>query len=166
MASQPKAKNAHKVSEPHLADPAHTTSNISLLSTRRKVSLPCVLRKLSRTFQLGEEENADLEQVAAGIDRMIPFSHFQRNLVSRSINQLIVMMHREQQMQQRLTRGMLYSPISTNLFLMCYWSYRHGNVLVCWEHGVLSKIVAALGVTEPVVYPEERFDVIVSLDEV
>ena len=107
MASQPKAKNAHKVSKPHLADPANTTSNISLLSTRRKVLLPCVLRKLSRTFQLGEEENADLEQVAAGIDRMIPFSHFQRNLVSRSINQLIVMMHREQQMQQRLTRGML-----------------------------------------------------------
>ncbi|PMD24606.1 hypothetical protein NA56DRAFT_686658 [Hyaloscypha hepaticicola] len=35
-----------------------------------------------------------------------------------------------------------------------------GNVLVCWEHGVLSKIVAALGVTEPVVYPEERFDII------
>lgn len=49
---------------------------------------------------------------------------------------------------------------------MWYWSYRDGNVLVCWEHGVLSKIVAALGVTEPVVYPEERFDIIVSLDEV
>ena len=39
---------------------------------------------------------------------------------------------------------------------------RPGNVLVCWEHGVLSKIVAALGVTEPVVYPGERFDIIVS----
>ena len=49
---------------------------------------------------------------------------------------------------------------------MGYWSNRDGNVLVCWEHGVLSKVVAALGVTEPVVYPEERFDIIVSLVEV
>ncbi|KAN0092120.1 hypothetical protein V8E51_017967, partial [Hyaloscypha variabilis] len=38
-----------------------------------------------------------------------------------------------------------------------------GNVLICWEHGVLSKIVAALGVTEPVVYPGERFDIIWSV---
>jgi hypothetical protein len=78
--------------------------------------LPCVLRKIFRSFQPGDEENADLEQVAAGIDLMILFFHFQRNLVSRSINRLIVMMPRELQMQQRLTRGMLYSPISTNLF--------------------------------------------------
>jgi hypothetical protein len=53
------------------------------------------------------KENADLEQVAVGIDLMILFSHFQRNLVSRSINRLTVMMHRELQMQQRLIKGML-----------------------------------------------------------
>ncbi|KAF4626167.1 hypothetical protein G7Y89_g11994 [Cudoniella acicularis] len=35
-----------------------------------------------------------------------------------------------------------------------------GNVLVCWEHGVLSKIVEALGVQEKVVYPSDRFDII------
>jgi len=35
-----------------------------------------------------------------------------------------------------------------------------GNVLVCWEHGVLSKIVEKLGVKEEVVYPGERFDII------
>jgi hypothetical protein len=35
-----------------------------------------------------------------------------------------------------------------------------GNVLLCWEHGVLTKIVAALGVKEKAVYPGDRFDVI------
>lgn len=110
MASQPKAKNAHKVSKSHLADPAHTISNISLLSTRRKVLLPCYSRIFFRTFRLGEEEKADLEQAAAGIVLMILFSHLQRNLASRSISRLIVMMLRELQMQQRLIRGMLWFP--------------------------------------------------------
>jgi hypothetical protein len=66
-----------------------------------------VLRKLFRSFQPRDEENADLEQVAAGIDLMILFSHFQRNLVSRSINRLIVMMPRELRMRRRRMRGML-----------------------------------------------------------
>jgi len=39
-------------------------------------------------------------------------------------------------------------------------SQKQGNVLLCWEHGVLGKIVAALGVTETVVYPGDRYDVI------
>lgn len=107
MASQPKAKNAHKVSKSRLANSAHTISNISLLSTQRKVSLPYYSPRLSRTFQTREEENADLEQVAAGIGLMTPFSHLQRNLVSRSTNQLIVMMLRELQMQRRRMMGML-----------------------------------------------------------
>lgn len=33
-------------------------------------------------------------------------------------------------------------------------------MLVCWEHGVLAKIVEHLGVKERVVYPEDRFDII------
>lgn len=35
-----------------------------------------------------------------------------------------------------------------------------GNVLICWEHGVLSKIVEKLGVTDSVTYPSDRFDII------
>jgi hypothetical protein len=35
-----------------------------------------------------------------------------------------------------------------------------GNVLVCWEHGVLGKIVEKLGVKGRAVYPGDRFDVI------
>ncbi|KAH6661575.1 putative phosphoglycerate mutase family protein [Halenospora varia] len=35
-----------------------------------------------------------------------------------------------------------------------------GNVLVCWEHGELAKIVEKLGVKEKVVYPSDRFDII------
>ncbi|KAH8758729.1 hypothetical protein F5882DRAFT_337617 [Hyaloscypha sp. PMI_1271] len=35
-----------------------------------------------------------------------------------------------------------------------------GNILICWEHGVLSKIVKALGVKKKVEYPGERFDII------
>lgn len=34
------------------------------------------------------------------------------------------------------------------------------NVLLCWEHGVLGKIVKALGVEDEVVYPGDRYDVI------
>ncbi|CZR55841.1 related to phosphoglycerate mutase family protein [Phialocephala subalpina] len=35
-----------------------------------------------------------------------------------------------------------------------------GNVLVCWEHGELAKIVEKLGVKEKATYPGDRFDVI------
>jgi hypothetical protein len=35
-----------------------------------------------------------------------------------------------------------------------------GNVLVCWEHGELAKIVEKLGVKEKATYPSDRFDVI------
>jgi len=35
-----------------------------------------------------------------------------------------------------------------------------GNVLICWEHGVLGKIVEELGVSGGAVYPGDRFDVI------
>jgi hypothetical protein len=35
-----------------------------------------------------------------------------------------------------------------------------GNVLICWEHGVLSDIVEKLGVEDKAKYPGERFDVI------
>jgi len=44
-----------------------------------------------------------------------------------------------------------------------------GNVLLCWEHGELAKIGAAMGIkgyaestgwTGPVVYPDDRFDLI------
>ncbi len=32
--------------------------------------------------------------------------------------------------------------------------------MVCWEHGVLAKIVEKLGVKDKVVYPSSRFDII------
>ncbi|KAH8800261.1 hypothetical protein F5884DRAFT_547743 [Xylogone sp. PMI_703] len=35
-----------------------------------------------------------------------------------------------------------------------------GNVLVCWEHGVLAKIVEHLDVKEKAVYPDNRFDIV------
>ncbi|KUJ18955.1 uncharacterized protein LY89DRAFT_643510 [Mollisia scopiformis] len=45
-------------------------------------------------------------------------------------------------------------------------AYRgEGNVLVCWEHGVLGKIVEALGVPGGATYPGDRFDVIWSVSE-
>ena len=45
----------------------------------------------------------------------------------------------------------------------------HGNILICWEHGQLEKIAAAIGIkgyseasgwTGPVSYPGSRFDLI------
>lgn len=36
-------------------------------------------------------------------------------------------------------------------------------MLICWEHGVLSKIVEKLGVKDSVKYPSDRFDIIWSV---
>jgi hypothetical protein len=36
-------------------------------------------------------------------------------------------------------------------------------VLICWEHGVLSKILKKIGVEEEVKYPGDRFDIIWSV---
>ncbi|GAB7356942.1 hypothetical protein MBLNU459_g7787t1 [Dothideomycetes sp. NU459] len=35
-----------------------------------------------------------------------------------------------------------------------------GNILICWEHGRLTDIATALGITPAPVYPDKRFDVI------
>ncbi|KAL5325534.1 hypothetical protein ACEPPN_006661 [Leptodophora sp. 'Broadleaf-Isolate-01'] len=40
-----------------------------------------------------------------------------------------------------------------------------GNVLVCWEHGVLGHIVEKLGVKGKVKYPGDRFDIIWAVRE-
>lgn len=40
-----------------------------------------------------------------------------------------------------------------------------GNVLICWEHGVLGKVVKELGVKHKVEYPGDRFDVIWLVEE-
>jgi len=36
----------------------------------------------------------------------------------------------------------------------------NSNVLVCWEHGVLTDIATALGVEDAPEYPGKRFDLI------
>lgn len=38
-----------------------------------------------------------------------------------------------------------------------------GNILICWEHGQLQNIAAAIGVKDPPAFPNDRFDLIFTI---